>query len=153
MCIEEKLKEMGYPLPEVSKTVGLFIPARIVGSVMFTSGSTALVNGKLPKEGLVGADVSLEDAQECARIALLNCLAKAKAALGDLNRIKTIIKLNGFVASDPGFYQQSQVMNAASEFLVELFGESGRHARTALGVAALPGNSPIEIEFIAEITD
>ena len=150
MRIEKRMKELGIPLPELSNTGNQFIPARTIGNLIFTSGSTALVDGKLLLAGRVGKEVTMEQAEEAARICLVNCLAKAKAELGDLDRIVKVIKINGFVASAEGFRNQSGVMNAASELAIDLFGEAGKHARTALGVAELPGGSPVEVEIIAE---
>ena len=150
MRIEKRMEELGIFLPAVANTGNQFIPARTVGNVIFTSGSTALADGKLMFSGSVGDVISLEDAQRAACTCFINCLAKAKAELGDLDRIVKIIKINGFVASAKGFNGQSAVMNAASSLAVEIFGEAGKHARTALGVAELPGGSPVEVELIAE---
>ena len=117
---------------------------------MYTSGQLPFVQGKLPQSGKVGSDVDSAEAQKYAAIAALNALAAAKQAIGDLDRIKRIVKVVGFVASEPSFTAQPAVINGASELLGEIFGEAGVHARSAVGVAVLPLDAPVEVEIIAE---
>lgn len=153
MKIAQRAEELGHKIPEVANASNQVLAGKIVNSVLYVSGSTALVDGKLPYVGSVGNEITLEQAQECSIIAFVNCLAKAKAIIGDLSRIKQIIKVTGFVASAPGFYSQAIVMNAASQFCIDLFGVKGQHTRTACGIMALPGGSPVEVEIIAELFD
>lgn len=151
MTVEQKLAAMNLSLPELKPGAARILSGRVVGNLVFSSGSTALVDGKTLHPGIVGKDVTLEQAQEAVTVATLNTLAKIKDVIGDLGRIKAIVKMNGFVASASDFTQQAAVLNTASDLLIEVFGPAGQHARTALGVAALPGGSPVEIEIIAEI--
>mgnify|MGYP000889794576 CR=1 FL=1 len=139
-------------LPELKPTnaSAYILSAKIVGNIIFSSGSTALVNGKTINVGIVGKEVTIEQAQEAAIVATLNTLAKLKDALGDLGRIKNIIKVNGFIASASDFNKQAIVMNTVSDLLIKVFGSDGAHARTAVGVSSLPGGSPVEVEIIAE---
>lgn len=151
MTVEQKLNAMHRALPGPAPSTARFLPGRTVGNLVFSSGSTALVDGKPMYTGIVGREVTLEQAREAATVAALNTLAKIKAVIGDLDRIQCIVKMNGFVASADGFTQQSVVINAASDLLIDAFGQAaGEHARTAVGVAALPGGSPVEVEIIAE---
>lgn len=148
--IEARLIELGSPLPEVAKPVAAYIPAVVTGNLVFTSGQLPFVSGALPATGKLGAAVSAEQGKELAKLCALNALAAAKTAIGDLDRIKRIIKVVGFVASVPEFTGQPGVINGASEFLVEVFGDSGVHARSAVGVPVLPLDSAVEVEIIAE---
>ena len=150
MQFEQKLAELGHTLPNVAPPAGSYLPSLTSGNLVFTAGQIPLVDGKLAATGKVGAEVDLELAQQLARICVLNGLAAVKNEIGDLQRIKRIVKLVGFVSSDPGFIQQPQVINAASDLLAETFGEIGRHARSAVGVAVLPLDAPVEIELIVE---
>ena len=150
MQFEQKITELGLTLPTVAPPAGSYLPALTSGKLVFTAGQIPLVEGKLAATGKVGSEISLENAQELARICLLNGLAAVKSEIGDLQRVKRIVKLVGFVSSDPGFIQQPQVINAASDLLAEIFGEAGRHARSAVGVAVLPLDAPVEIELIVE---
>jgi enamine deaminase RidA (YjgF/YER057c/UK114 family) len=147
---EQKISELGLALPNVAPPAGSYLPSVISGNLVFTAGQIPLIEGKIAATGKVGGEVSLERAQEMARICLLNALAAVKSEIGDLQRVKRIVKLVGFVSSDPKFIQQPQVINAASDLLAEIFGEAGRHARSAVGVAVLPLNVPVEIELIVE---
>jgi enamine deaminase RidA (YjgF/YER057c/UK114 family) len=147
---EQKISELGLALPNVAPPAGSYLPSVISGNLVFTAGQIPLIEGKIAATGKVGGEVSLERAQEMARICLLNALAAVKSEIGDLQRVKRIVKLVGFVSSDPGFIQQPQVINAASDVLAEIFGEAGRHARSAVGVAVLPLDVPVEIELIVE---
>jgi enamine deaminase RidA (YjgF/YER057c/UK114 family) len=138
-------------LPPVVAPVAAYVPAVRTGSFVYTSGQLPMVDGKLPAVGKVGAEVSATDAAGLARTCALNALAAAASAAGGLDAIRRIVKVTGFVASAPGFSGQPLVINGASELLIEVFGEDGRHARSAVGVAELPLNSPVEVELIAEV--
>jgi enamine deaminase RidA (YjgF/YER057c/UK114 family) len=131
--------------------VAAYVPAVRTGGLVYTSGQLPMVDGKLPAVGKVGAEVSGTDAADMARTCALNALAAAASAAGGLDAIARIVKVTGFVASAPGFSGQPQVVNGASELLIEVFGADGRHARSAVGVAELPLNAPVEVELIAEI--
>jgi len=150
MTILERLAELGIELPSVAAAAGSYLPTVQSGSLLYTSGQLPFVDGKLPATGKVGADVSLVDANGYARLAALNVLAAAHAAVG-LDNIVRVVKIVGFVASAPGFTAQPGVINGASDLFVEVFGEAGRHARSAVGVAELPLGTPVEIEAIFEV--
>jgi len=152
MSPEKKLKELGIELPEAPTPIGSYIPALRTGNLVFLSGILPLRQGKLIKQGKVGKDLSLDEAREEARAATINALSVLKAHIGSLDKIKRCIKITGYVASDPDFVEQPKVLNAASDLLFEIFGESGRHVRAAVGVNVLPLNSPLEIEFIFEVS-
>lgn len=152
MGARERLQELGYELPSVAAPLASYVPATRVGSQVWTSGQLPVVGGELPATGKVGAEVSLEQAQELARTASLNALAAVDALVG-LDQVTRVVKVVGFVASDPSFTDQAAVINGASDFLGEVFGEAGVHARSAVGVAVLPKNSPVEIEVIVEIAE
>ncbi|AFN75529.1 Endoribonuclease L-PSP [Melioribacter roseus P3M-2] len=152
--IEEKIKELtGYELPAAAKPLAAYVPARIAGNMIFTAGQLPTIDGKLIAEGKVDAEVTVEKAAECARIAALNCLSVIKAEIGSLEKIKKIVKLTVFVNSSDNFTGQPKVANGASDFLINLFGDKGKHARSAVGVNELPINAPVEIEMIAEISE
>lgn len=151
MSIEEKIKRLGIVIPESPKPLGSYIPCVQTGSLLFLSGMLPLREGRLTRTGRVGESVSLQEAQEDARQCVVNALSVLKSHLGSLERIKRCVKLNGYVVSAPDFTEQPKVLNAASDMLFEIFGEAGRHARAAVGVAVLPLNSPLEIDFIFEI--
>ncbi len=150
MGFHARLRELGYELPGVAKPLASYVPAVRVGNQVWTSGQLPLVEGALPVTGKVGADLTTEQAQEQARIAALNALAAIDAEVG-LDNISRVVKIVGFVASDPDFEDQPVVINGASDFIGEVFGDAGKHARSAVGVAALPKNAPVEIELIVEI--
>lgn len=145
-----KLAELGLTLPKVVPPLASYVPAVQTGNYVYVSGQLPLVDGKLPQAGKVGAEVTSEQATELARLCALNGLAAIEALVG-LGRIVKIVKLTGFVASAPGFTGQPAVINGASNLFGEVFGEQGRHARSAVGVAELPLDSPVEVEIIAEI--
>ncbi|MCO4316499.1 RidA family protein [Phyllobacterium sp. 21LDTY02-6] len=149
--IETRLQQMGVTLPVAAAPAANYVPFVQSGSLLVTSGQLPLLDGKLVHTGLLGGEVTVEQGQECARACAINILAQAKAALGDLERIVRIVKLTSFVASKPDFTQQHLVTNGASDFLVEVLGDAGRHARSAVGTAALPLNAPVEIEAIIEV--
>ena len=149
----ERLAALGLTLPPVAAPVAAYVPAVRTGSYVYTSGQLPTVDGKLPAVGKVGDEVSAQDAAGMARTCVLNALAAAASAVGGLAGIRRIVKVTGFVASAPGFGGQAQVINGASELLIEVFGEDGKHARSAIGVAELPLNAPVEVELIAEARD
>ncbi len=151
MNVENRIKELGFELPTAPTPAGAYVLGVITGNLCFVSGQTGTVAGKLVYSGKVGREVSLDDAYKSAQIAALNCLAEAKAVLGDLDRVKRVVKVLGFVASAEGFNQQPKVVNGASELLGKVFGEAGKHARSAVGVAELPFGAPVEVELIMEI--
>ena len=148
--IEQKLAELGFPLPAVAKPVAAYVPSVVTGNLCFTSGQLPFVDGALPQVGKVGRDVTPEDAKDLARLCALNALAALKLAIGDLDRVTRIVKVVGFVSVVPEFTAIPGVINGASEFLGEVFGEVGSHARSAVGVPALPLDSAVELEIIAE---
>ncbi|MEO6943698.1 MAG: RidA family protein [Lacisediminihabitans sp.] len=148
--IDDRLAELGLVLPEVAAPVAAYVPAVISGNLVFTSGQLPFVGGVLPATGKVGADVSADAAKDLARTCALNGLAAAASVIGSLDRVTRVVKVVGFVSSDPSFAGQSGVINGASELLGEIFGEAGKHARSAVGVAALPLNSPVEVELVLE---
>ncbi|MDP7254555.1 MAG: RidA family protein [Planctomycetota bacterium] len=149
---EEKITEMGLEIPPSPKRMGVYVPAVTSGNFMYTAGQLPMADGKLTAVGKVPTDVPVEDAQLAARQALLNVLSVARAELASLDKTVRIIRLNVFVNSAPGFTGQAKVANAASELLLAIFGEAGRHTRCAVGVAGLPLNSPVEIDMIAEVS-
>lgn len=145
--VEDRLAELGLSLPEVAAPVAAYVPAVIDGDHVQTSGQLPFVDGQLPATGKVGADVSPDQAAELAQRCALNALAAVKSVLGDLDRIDQVVKVVGFVSSDPSFTGQPQVVNGASEFLGQALGDAGVHARSAVGVAVLPLDSPVEVEL------
>ena len=151
MTIDDRLKELGISLTETPKTLGSYIPCVQTGNLIFLSGILPLRKGALTRAGRVGESVSLEEAREDSRQIVINAMSVIKSQCGELGKIRRCVKLNGYVASSPDFTDQPKVLNAASDLLFEIFGEAGRHARTAIGVSSLPLNSPVEIDFIFEI--
>lgn len=152
-AVEDRLAELGLTLPGVAAPLAAYVPAVQSGVYVFTSGQLPLVDGKLALTGKVGAEVTPEDAKSFARTSALNGLAAVKSVIGDLDRIKRVVKVTGFVASAPDFTGQPAVVNGASELLGEVLGEKGVHARSAVGVAVLPLDAPVEIELQVELTD
>jgi enamine deaminase RidA (YjgF/YER057c/UK114 family) len=152
--IEKRLEELGLVLPPSPQPRFTYIPCNRTGNLIYLSGQDCRdSNGKLIYEGKLGSDLTIEQGQEAARQTILNCLAVMKGYLGDLDRVVRIVKLLGFVNSAPGFADQPYVMNGASNLLVDVFGENGKHARSAIGTSELPFHTPVEIEIIAEIRD
>jgi enamine deaminase RidA (YjgF/YER057c/UK114 family) len=149
--IEDRIKSLGLELPQVPKPVANYVSAVRTGNYVFTSGQVPLVKGELKAKGKVGGDLTLEQGYECARIAALNCLAAVKSVIDDLDRVKQIVRLTGFVNSAVGFNEQPKVLNGASDLLVEIFGERGKHARLAIGTNELPLGAPVEVEMIVEL--
>lgn len=148
---EQRLSELGYQLPQAPAPAAIYQPFMKSGNQLWTAGQIAVANGSLIHEGRVGVDLNLEEAQACALQCALNLLAQVKAACGDLEQIKRVVKLNVFVASSPQFTQQHLVANAASELFGQVLGADGVHARSAVGVAVLPLNSPVEIDAVFEL--
>lgn len=147
---EERLAELGIELPEPPAPAAAYVPYVRTGDLVLTAGQLPLVDGGLPATGKLGAEISLEQGQQLARQAAVNVLAQARAAAGDLSRVR-VVKLTCFVASTPDFTEQHLVANGASEFLGDVLGDAGRHARSAVGVPVLPLDSPVEIEAVLEI--
>ena len=139
-----KIKRIKVTAPETPKPAAAYIPAKQTGNLVFTAGQLPTVNGELILKGLLGQDVEVEEANKAARICTLNALAAIKGVIGDLDRIKQIVRVVGYVASVPTFTQQPAVVNGASELLLEIFGENGKHARSAVGMAVLPLNASVE---------
>ena len=148
--IDARLAELGITIPSVSAPAGAYVPAVVSGNLVFTAGQLPFVDGVLPETGKLGATVDPEVAKGYARTSALNALAAVQDAIGSLDRVTRIVKVVGFVASDPAFTGQPGVINGASEVLGEIFGEAGRHARSAVGVPVLPLDSPVEVELIVE---
>lgn len=148
--IEARLAELGLALPAVAAPVAAYVPAVTSGNHVYTSGQLPFVDGKLSASGKVGAEVSAEEAKALAATCILNAIAAVKSVIGDLDRVTRIVKVVGFVASDPSFTGQPGVINGASELLGEVFGDAGVHARSAVGVTVLPLDSPVEVELVAE---
>ncbi|MCT8974279.1 RidA family protein [Microbaculum sp. A6E488] len=151
--IETRLADLGLALPEAAAPSFNYVPVTVHRGVAYVSGQMPKVDGEVRVFGKVGAEVDLETAREQARICVLQGLACLKAALGDLDRIERVLKVNGYVASAPGFNGQPKVLDAASDLLVEVFAEAGMHARAAVGVAELPRNAAVEIEMIVAVRD
>lgn len=148
--VADRLAELGLTLPPVAAPAGAYVPAVVAGSLVHTAGQLPFVDGTLPATGKVGSSLAQDAAAGLARIAALNALAAAESAIGSLDRVTRVVKVVVFVASDPAFTAQPQVANGASELLGEVFGEAGRHARSAVGVAVLPLDSPVEVELVLE---
>ncbi|MFF2613720.1 RidA family protein [Kitasatospora sp. NPDC058046] len=149
--VESKLAELGLTLPEVAAPVAAYVPALRTGDLVFTSGQLPVVGGKLPSTGKVGAEVSPEEAKDLARICALNALAAVKSVIGDLDQVEQVVKVVGFVAAAPDFIGVPAVVNGASELLGAVLGEAGVHARSAVGVAVLPLDSPVEVEILVRV--
>jgi enamine deaminase RidA (YjgF/YER057c/UK114 family) len=150
--IEEKIEQMGITIPEAAKPLAAYIPALKVGNLIMTSGQVPIAVGVIQYQGKVGKDLTEEDGKEAAKLCAINCLSAVKSLTGSLDKIKRIIKLTVFVNSAEGFTAQPKVANGASEFIVEIFGEAGKHVRSAVGVSELPLNSAVEIEMIVEVS-
>lgn len=149
-AVERRLAELGLELPGVVAPVAAYQPAVVSGNYVYTSGQLPMVNGQLPALGKVGAGVTADHGKKLAATCALNALAAVKSVIGDLDRVKRIVKVVGFVASDAEFTGQPGVVNGASELLGQVFGDAGTHARSAVGVAVLPLDAPVEVELIAE---
>ncbi len=150
--IEEKIKELGFELPEVAKPLAAYVPAKSAVNLVMTSGQVPLVKGEIMYKGKVGKDISEEDAVKAAEICALNCLAAVKGEIGSLDKIEEIIKLTVFVNSTDDYSSHPKIANGASELLLKIFGEKGKHVRSAVGVSGLPLNSAVEIEMIVKVS-
>ena len=148
---EERLSELGLAVPEVAKPVAAYVPAVRSGNHVFTSGQLPMREGQLITTGKVGGEVTAEEAVECARQCALNALAAIRAELGELSAVKRVVKVVAFVASTPDFTAQPLVANGVSELLGDVFGDIGRHARSAVGVPVLPLDAPVEVELVVEV--
>jgi len=152
MKVKERLRELGIELPPVQKPIASYVPAVKVGAFVFSSGQGPLVDGRPKYTGRLGDELTLGQGYEAARICALNCLAAINAEAGSLDDVERAVKVLGFVSSAEGFTEQSRVVNGASDLLVEIFGERGKHARSAVGVNVLPLNIPVEVEMIVKLT-
>lgn len=152
MTINDRLNELGIKLPTPVAPAGSYVPAVRTGNLVFTAGQLPSVDGKLPATGKVGAEVTAEDAKGYARLSAINALA-AVASIVDLERVVRVVKVVGFVASAEGFTGQSSVINGASDLFTEIWGDAGKHARSAVGMAELPLGTPVEVEIVVEIRD
>lgn len=152
MTYEEKLTSLGLELPEAPKPVATYVPAVQTGNLLFLSGVLPMRNGQLAFTGKLGRDLTVPEGVEAAKVAILNALAIAKQELGSLDRITRVVKVVGHVASADGFAEQPQVLNGASDLLVAIFGDAGRHARVATGAAELPRGAAVEIEVILAVS-
>ena len=151
MSIKDKLAELGLTLPEAALPVAAYVPAVRTGNLVFTAGQLPLVDGKIPFVGKVGSDVTPEQAKDMAQVCALNALA-AISLVADIDQIERVVRVGGFVNGIPGFVAIPAVINGASELLIKLFGEvNGKHARTAIGVAELPLNAPVEVEMVVQL--
>lgn len=151
MTIEDKLAEMGVTIPDPKPALGSYVPAVQTSNLVFVSGNLPIqADGSVLHSGKLGADVSVEEGYAAAKQCAINCLSAAKGIIGDLNDVQQVVKLRVLVNSDPDFTDQPAVANGASDFLVELFGESGKHARAAVGVASLPLGASVEVELLLE---
>ena len=152
MTPEERLAALGLAVPDVVPPAAAYVPAVRTGSYVYTAGQLPVRDGELMRTGKVGSEVGVDEANECARQCALNALAAVRSQVGDLSAVTRIVKVVGFVASAPGFTAQPQVVNGASELLGQVFGDAGQHARSAVGVAVLPLDAPVEVEMIVEVT-
>ncbi|SFL08883.1 Enamine deaminase RidA, house cleaning of reactive enamine intermediates, YjgF/YER057c/UK114 family [Pseudovibrio ascidiaceicola] len=151
--IQQNLEKLGVTLPEAAAPAANYVPFVKIGNQLFISGQLPMQDGKIAKTGKVGADLSIEDGVEAARLCAINLLAQAKAATGDLSKVVRLVKIVGFVNSNGDFGDQPKVINGASDFMVAALGDAGRHARSAVSAGALPFNATVEIEAIFEVAD
>ncbi len=151
MLIEKRIEELGIDLPAASVPAAKYVPAKQTGNLVFLAGQIPVKDGKPLYTGKVGDTVTEEQAAECARQCVINMLSAIKGCVGDLDRVKSVVKVQAFISSKTGFDRQHIVTNAASELLVDVFGEAGMHARTAVGINQLPMDVPVEIEAIVEV--
>jgi enamine deaminase RidA (YjgF/YER057c/UK114 family) len=153
MSAERRLTDLGIAIPMLPPPVAAYVPAVRTGRLVYASGQTPTIDGVLQIRGKLGDAISVEEGRGAARLAALNCLAEVRGLLGSLDAISRVVRLTGYVASAPGFGEQPAVMNGASQLLEEVFGEAGRHARSAIGVAELPFGAPVEVELIVEVRE
>lgn len=149
--IEQRLIELGITLPTPAVPIANYVPYTIAGSLLVVSGQIPLRDGAVAYAGKVGAEVGIEDAKTAARLCFINVLAQVKAATGDLDRVKQVLRLGGFIAAPASFTQHAAVMNGASDLAVEVFGDAGRHARSTIGVPSLPADAAVEVEGMFEL--
>ena len=149
--IEEKIKELGFEFPEVAKPLAAYIPAKQVGNLVMTSGQVPLLKGSIKYTGKIGKDLTEDEGQLAAQVCALNCLAAIKGVIGNLDKIVEVVKLTVYVASSNDFTAQPKVANGASELIGKIFGDAGKHVRSAVGVTALPLNAAVEIEMIVRV--
>lgn len=152
MCVRDRLKELGIELPSGVRAMGSYVPVVITGNLCFTAGQTPRVNGKMKYAGKMGAGATLEEGYQAARLCAINCLSIIDQAVG-IERVARIVKVTGFVNAAPDFTEPTQVINGASDLLMEVFGEQGRHARSAVGVQSLPSNAIAEVEMVVMLKD
>ncbi len=153
MTPEEKLESLGIQLPSAPAAVANYVPCIQTGNLVMTAGQLPLVDGEIIHPGKVGSDVTQDEGAEAARVTVINALAQIKSLVGELSRVNRVVRVEGFVQSAPGFQQQSVVMNGASDLVAEVFGETGRHTRTAIGVSELPLNAACQISLFVELKD
>jgi len=153
MSAERRLADLGITVPTLPPPVASYVPAVRTGRLVFASGQTPTIGGVLQVRGKLGDGVSVEEGHRAARLAALNCLAEVRGLLGSLDAVSRVVRLTGYVASAPGFGEQPAVVNGASQLIEEVFGDAGRHARSAIGVAELPFGAPVEIELIVEVRE
>ena len=149
--IEDKLASIGIKLPSPPAPAGSYVPLVISHNLVFVAGQIPTEEGQVKFKGKVGRDITIEVAQQAARLCAINALSHLKSALGSLDRIRRVVKVTGFVNCDPSFVEHAKVVNGASDLLVQVFGETGKHARAAVGVSSLPLDSAVEVEFIVEV--
>ncbi|WHZ02740.1 RidA family protein [Neobacillus sp. YX16] len=149
--IDQRLQDLGIELQEATGPIYHYVPVMIHQGVAYISGQVPRINGEVPFQGKVGREVTIEQAQELAEMCVLKGLSSLKAAIGSLDKVEQVLKVTGYVQTAPGFFEPSKVLDAASELLYKIFGKKGHHARTAVGVAELPSNTPIEIDFIIAV--
>jgi enamine deaminase RidA (YjgF/YER057c/UK114 family) len=149
--IENRLASLGIPLPSPPAPAGSYVPVVISHNFAFVAGQIPSEGGQVKFKGKVGRDITIEAGQQAARLCTINALAQLKSALGSLDRIKRVVKVSGYVNCDPSFTDQPKVINGASDLLVQIFGDAGKHARAAVGVSSLPLDSAVEVEFIVEV--
>jgi enamine deaminase RidA (YjgF/YER057c/UK114 family) len=151
MSAEQRLSDLGIDLPQPPAPAGLYAPARQTGPLLYISGQLPTVDGRLQSQGKLGETVSIDEGANLARICTINALAIVRQHLGTLDRVVQVVRIAGYVASGPGFIEHPRVINGASQLLIDVFGEAGRHARIAVGMAELPGGAPVEVEYLFEV--
>lgn len=153
MSVQDRLSALSITLPAAATPLASYVPAVRTGNLVFVSGQLPTREGTLPWKGNVPSEVSADDACEAARVAVLNALAAAQSEIGDLDRVRRVVKVTGYVSSDAGFTEQPGVVNGASDLLIEIFGDAGKHSRVAVGVVELPRDAPVEIDLILEVAE
>lgn len=151
MSVEQRLRDLGLELPIVPKPLANYVTVARSGNLLFLSGHLPVLEGKVQYVGKLGKDLGIDDGYQAAKIAALNCLASVKSEVGDLDKVRRIVRVAGFVNCTEGFTDQPKVVNGASDLLSELFGEAGRHSRSAIGVSQLPSGAAVEVEMVVEV--